>query len=41
MLDTEEGDSPIGGIIAIIIIIAIVGILYKKGKLPLISKKSQ
>ena len=41
MLDTEEGDSPIGGIIAIIIIIAIVGILYKKGKLPMISKKSE
>jgi hypothetical protein len=40
MLDNEEGDSPIGGIIAIIIIIAIVGILYKKGKLPMISKKS-
>ena len=40
MLDNEEGDSPVGGIIAIIIIIAIVGILYKKGKLPMISKKS-
>ena len=40
MLDTEEGDSPIGGIIAIIIIIGIIGILYKKGKLPMISKKT-
>ena len=40
ILDNEEGDSPMGGIIAIIIIIAIVGILYKKGKLPMISKKS-
>jgi len=40
MLDNEEGESPVGGIIAIIIIIAIVGILYKKGKLPMISKKS-
>ena len=41
ILDNEEGESPVGGIIAIIIIIAIVGILYKKGKLPMISKKSQ
>ncbi len=40
ILDNEEGDSPMGGIIAIIIIIAIVGILYKKGKLPMTSKKS-
>jgi hypothetical protein len=40
MLDNEEGDSPVGGIIAIIIIIAIIGILYKKGKLPMISKKT-
>ncbi len=40
MLDNEEGDSPTGGIIAIIIIIAIIGFLYKKGKLPMISKKS-
>ena len=41
MLDNEEGDSPVGGIIAVIVIIAIVGILYKKGKLPMISKKSE
>ena len=40
MLDNEEGDSPMGGIAAIIIIIAIIAILYKKGKLPMISKKS-
>ena len=40
ILDNEEGESPVGGIIAIIIIIAIIGILYKKGKLPMISKKS-
>ena len=40
MLDTEEGDSPMGGIAAIIIIVAIIAILYKKGKLPMISKKS-
>ena len=39
MLATEEGDSPVGGIVAIIIIIAIIGILYKKGKLPMINKK--
>ena len=41
ILDNEEGESPVGGIIAIIVIIAIIGILYKKGKLPMISKKSQ
>ena len=41
MLDTEEGDSPMGAIAAIIIIGIIIGILYKKGKLPMMSKKSQ
>ena len=41
ILDNEEGESPIGGIITVLVIIAIVGILYKKGKLPMISKKSQ
>jgi len=41
MLDNEEGDSPIGGIAAIIIIGIIIAFLYKKGKLPMISKKSQ
>ena len=40
MLDNEEGDSPMGGIAAIIIIGIIIVILYKKGKLPMISKKS-
>ena len=41
LLDTEEGDSPMGAIAAIIIIGIIIGILYKKGKLPMMSKKSQ
>ena len=41
ILDNEDGDSPMGGIAAIIVIGAIIGILYKKGKLPMISKKSQ
>ena len=41
MLDNEEGDSPMGGIDAIIIIGIIIAILYKKGKLPMITKKSQ
>ena len=40
ILDTEEGDSPMGAIAALIIIGIIVGILYKKGKLPMMSKKS-
>ena len=40
LLDTEEGDSPMGAIAGIIIIVAIIAILYKKGKLPMISKKS-
>ena len=40
LLDTEEGDSPMSAITAIIIIGIIVGILYKKGKLPMMSKKS-
>ena len=41
ILDTEEGDSPMGSIAGIIIIGIIVAILYKKGKLPMINKKSQ
>ena len=41
ILDTEEGDSPMGAIAAVVIIGAIIGILYKKGKLPMMSKKSQ
>ena len=40
MLDSEEGDSPVSGLIAIIVIVGIIVILYKKGKLPMISKKS-
>ncbi len=40
ILDTEEGDSPMGAIAAIIIIGIIIAILYKKGKLPMMSKKS-
>ena len=40
LLDDEEGDSPMTGIIIIIILAIIIGILYKKGKLPMISKKS-
>ncbi len=40
ILDNQEGDSPVGGIVAIIVIVGIIGILYKKGKLPMISKKS-
>ena len=41
ILDTEEGDSPMGAIAGIIIIGIIVAILYKKGKLPMMNKKSQ
>ncbi len=42
LLNTDnDNDSPIGGIITIIIIIAIIAILFKKGKLPMISKKSE
>ena len=40
MLDSEEGDSPVISIIVIIVIVGIIAILYKKGKLPMISKKS-
>jgi len=40
ILDTEEGDSPMGAIAGIIIIGIIIAILYKKGKLPMMSKKS-
>ena len=40
LLDTEEGDSPMGAIAAIIIIGIIIAILYKKGKLPMMSKNS-
>ena len=41
ILDNEQGDSPVGGIVAIIVIAGIIAVLYKKGKLPMISKKSQ
>ena len=41
VIDTQDGDSSIGGIAAIIIIIGIIAFLYKKDKLPMISKKSQ
>jgi len=41
VIDTQDGDSSIGGIAAIIIIIGIIALLYKKGKLPMITKKSQ
>jgi len=42
LLDSNnDDDSPVGGIIAIIIIIAIIAFLFKKGKLPMISKKSE
>ena len=41
VIDTQDGDSSIGGIAAIIIIIGIIAFLYKKGKLPMITKKSQ
>ena len=41
LLDSNNGDMPISEIITIIVIVGIVGVLYKKGKLPIISKKSQ
>ena len=41
LIGASNDDSPVGGIIAIIIIIGIIAFLYKKGKLPIISKKLQ
>jgi hypothetical protein len=41
MLDNQDGDSPIAGIVAIVIIVGIIIFLFKKGKLPMISKKSE
>ena len=41
VLDTDDGDSSIGGIVTIIVIIGIIAYLFKKGKLPMISKKSK
>ena len=40
LLDSDNGDMPVTEIITIIVIIGIVVALYKKGKLPIISKKS-
>jgi len=40
LLNSNDEESPVGSIIAIIIILGIIGFLYKKGKLPMISKKS-
>ena len=39
LMGTSDSDSPAGGIAAIIIIIGVIAFLYKKGKLPMISKK--
>jgi len=39
LIGTSDSDSPVGGIVAIIIIIGIIAFLYKKGKIPMISKK--
>jgi hypothetical protein len=41
LLDADNDDMPVAEIITIIIIVGIIGVLYKKGKLPIISKKSQ
>jgi len=41
ILETGDGDSSVGGIIAIIVIVGIIAFLFKKGKLPMISKKSE
>ena len=41
LLNSTDEESPMGSIIAIIIILGIIGFLYKKGKLPMISKKFQ
>jgi hypothetical protein len=40
LLNSNDEESPVGSIIAIIIILGIIGFLYKKGKLPMINKKS-
>ena len=39
LIGTSDSDSPVGGIVAVIIIVGIIAFLYKKGKLPMISKK--
>ena len=41
LVGASDGDSSVGGIVAIIIIIGIIAFLYKKGKLPIKSKKPQ
>jgi len=41
MLENGDGDSSVGGIIAIIVIVGIIAFLFKKGKLPMVSKKSE
>ena len=41
VLNSDNDDSPIAGIVTIIIIIGIIAILFKKGKLPMISKRSE
>ena len=41
VLDSDSDDSPLGGIVTIIIIVGIIAILYKKGRLPMISKRSE
>ena len=40
LLNSNDEESPVGSIVTIIIILGIIGFLYKKGKLPMISKKS-
>ncbi|MDP6857682.1 MAG: hypothetical protein QF559_01970, partial [Candidatus Nitrosopelagicus sp.] len=39
LIGTNDSDSSASGIVVIIIIIGIIAFLYKKGKLPIISKK--
>ena len=39
LIVTSDSDSSVGGIAIIIIIIGIIAFLYKKGKIPIISKK--
>ena len=41
LIGTSDSDSPAGGIVAIIVIIGVIALLYKKGRLPIISKKLQ
>jgi len=41
LIVTSDSDSSAGGIVVIIIIIGIIAFLYKKGKIPMISKKLQ